>query len=181
MKNVIVSASLAILSTTFLHGVTLSLTDVSGLPEVSSFPQGDHYDFYEFPIGLIRASPITDLRIQYASDAALGEHLILETFVLFSLTQVSGLVEAVDTEVLYDATITFNQGVTGVDGAFGGPAFAALHSDYTFATTEIIWTATYLDGSQATTASGIIPEPSGAVLLGAGLLLGVTGRRRVHS
>ncbi|MDA7868067.1 PEP-CTERM sorting domain-containing protein [Akkermansiaceae bacterium] len=181
MKKLLLATSLAASSTAFLQGVTLSLTDVSELPAISTFPQGDHYDFYDFPIELIGGTPITNLRIQYSDDAAPGEHLILETFVLFPLAQVSSIIEAVNTQELYDATVTFSQGVTDVDGEFGDTAFAALHSDFSSANTEIIWTATYLDGSQATTASGIIPEPSGAALLGVGLILGITGRKRVNS
>ena len=179
MKNIIVSTSLAILSTGILQGVTLSLTDVSGLPSVSNFPQGDHYDPYPFPTELFGASPITNLRIQL-SDDWIGGHFILETFVLFSPSQVSSVIEAVDTQELYDATVFFKQGVTSVDDALGGPAFAALHTPGP-ANTEIKWTATYLDGSQASASYGIIPEPSGVALLSVGIFLGLTMRKRVNS
>jgi hypothetical protein len=155
---------------------TLVLLDTSTLPSVPSEPTGAHYDGYPFPSSLLPSNagnPIVSLSVDYdAASAPPGFHEILETYILFSSGSTVGISS---TPTFFSARVDFSPGITNVSDP-RGTAFVALHGP-TPGLSNLLWTATYMDGSQAVAVDGIIPESS-VCGLGAVAVLFLTGRRR---
>ncbi|MGD7652306.1 MAG: hypothetical protein ACQCXQ_03755 [Verrucomicrobiales bacterium] len=158
---------------------TLELLDFSSLPAVPSDPAGAHYDAYDFPLSILpgdSGNPITSLSVDYeavvAFAGAAGLHEILSVYFMFSS---GNLVELDSTPTHYSARVDFTEGVTGVSDELA-PAFVALHGPAP-GLTSLLWTASYLDGSESCALDGIIPEP-GVCALGAVGGLGLLCRRK---
>jgi hypothetical protein len=73
--------------------------------------------------------------------------------------------------------VQFSVPVTAVSDDFA-PAFWAVHGEIGGGgLTDLLWTATYLDGSQQSYMDGIIPEPSVLALLPTSLLILIRRKR----
>ena len=134
---------------------TLNLTDPSGIP----VPPEAHVDAFWFPPLLDSSNPITNLTIAYDADySGMGGHEIVSATLLFDPAQVASISDVLSTPAYYGASVTFSVPVTAVSDEFA-PAFWAVHADSAGAS-SLIWTASYLDGSQQQYYFEIIPEPS---------------------
>jgi hypothetical protein len=176
MKTILIGlcASFVLLSDQ-ASAATLVLFEPTGIP----VPVGGHVDFYHFPISLLRpANPMVALSIDYESFAPPGGHDIVSGTLLFSPTQVASITPGLVTLTDYEALAQFFVGITAVSDE-SAPAFWAVHRDLIGpATTTLIWTATYLDGSHQSAIDGIIPESSSSFMLLSSVALLCCVRRR---
>lgn len=145
---------------------TLNLTDPSAIP----VPPGAHVDAFLFPSLLDSSNPITQLSVAYDANY-LGDagHELVSATLLFDPAQVA-IFSSDYTPAYYGASVTFSLPVTAVSDVFA-PAFWAVHADFD-GYSSLLWTASYLDGSQRQVYHDIIPEPSAmSMFLLSGLLI----------